>query len=234
MAKHKKKTRNNEPPKKKAETFAHRPFSGLRLSEPEPEPEPLPTPTPCVAETFPAEEHLSEDEILARAMRGVQPLPQGTPLVSKPAKARPMLAEQDEDVLVMKALDELVNGETPFDFAETEEYIEASVKGFDRNILRRMRRGELAFEAHLDLHGLTREQARARVAEFIAKCSKSGKRCVLIIHGRGLGSKDNIPVLKNKLAAWLTRGAMGKKVLAYTSARPHDGGTGAVYILLRG
>jgi DNA-nicking Smr family endonuclease len=56
---------------------------------------------------------------------------------------------------------------------------------------------------------------------------------VLIVHGRGLGSKDNIPVLKEKLQAWLTRGAIGRHVLAFTSARPWDGGTGAVYVLLR-
>jgi DNA-nicking Smr family endonuclease len=56
---------------------------------------------------------------------------------------------------------------------------------------------------------------------------------VLIVHGRGLGSKDNVPVLKEKLTAWLTRGAIGRHVLAFTSARPWDGGTGAVYVLLR-
>ena len=67
---------------------------------------------------------------------------------------------------------------------------------------------------------------------FIRKSYLESKKCVLIVHGRGLGSKDNIPVIKNKLAAWLTRGSIGKKVLAYTSALPHDGGTGAVYVLL--
>ena len=71
------------------------------------------------------------------------------------------------------------------------------------------------------------------VARFIRDCHNNGLRCVLIVHGRGFGSKDNIPVLKNKLASWLTRGAIGKKVLAFTSAKPYDGGTGAVYVLLR-
>ena len=57
---------------------------------------------------------------------------------------------------------------------------------------------------------------------------------MLIVHGRDLRSKDNVPVLKEKLAAWLTRGAIGRRVLAFTSARPWDGGAGAVYVLLRG
>ena len=106
--------------------------------------------------------------------------------------------------------------------------------GLDRRIKRKLKRGEYSFEAHLDLHGYSSAEARLRLGEFIERCHRESKRCVLLIHGRGLGSKDNIPVIKNKLAAWLTRGAMGQKVLAYVSARPYDGGTGAVYVLLRG
>lgn len=211
-------------------SFANRPFAGLKKVEVVKEPPPPPPPEP----QGPREESLDEAELLRRAMQGVAPLPNAPALVPLRAEARPMLAEQNEDLLVMKALDELVHGDTMFDFADTEEFIEAAVQGFDRNVLRRLRRGELAFQAHLDLHGMTRDKARQRVAEFIRDCHRTGKRCVLIIHGRGLGSKDNVPVLKIKLAAWLTRGAMGRKVLAYTSAQPHDGGTGAVYVLLRG
>ena len=145
-----------------------------------------------------------------------------------------MLLESDEDELVMRHLDELVHGEAAFDFTDTAEYIEACQKGVDKRLLRKLRRGEFSFQAHLDLHGFNRDQARAKVGAFIRKSALESLRCVLIVHGRGLGSKDNIPVLKNKLAAWLTRGAIGKKVLAYTSAQPYDGGTGAVYVLLRG
>ncbi|MCU0661673.1 MAG: Smr/MutS family endonuclease [Myxococcota bacterium] len=234
MARQKKKRAQDKgPAQNKPKAFIHRPFSGLRVTGPKLAREPEP-PVPVESLASSRDEHLDDMEVLARAMQGVRPLPEGPLLAQKPAEPRPMLAEQDDDALVMKALDELVHGETTFDFADTEEYIEACVQAFDRKILRKLRRGELSTEAHLDLHGFNRDQARAKVAEFIAHCHKSGKRCVLIIHGRGLGSKDNIPVLKNKLAAWLTRGAIGKKVLAYTSARPHDGGTGAVYVLLRG
>jgi len=59
------------------------------------------------------------------------------------------------------------------------------------------------------------------------------KRCVLIIHGRGHGSKDHIPVLKNALKSWFTRRALRKKILAFTTARSCDGGAGAVYVLLK-
>jgi DNA-nicking Smr family endonuclease len=134
----------------------------------------------------------------------------------------------------MRRLDDLVHGEIPFDFTGTAEHIEAHVAGLDRRLVRKLRRGEYAVQAHLDLHGMNRTEARDAVAGFVRKCHREDKRCVLIVHGRGFGSKEGIPVLKNKLAAWLTRGAIGRKVLAYASARPYDGGVGAVYVLLRG
>ena len=87
--------------------------------------------------------------------------------------------------------------------------------------------------AHLDLHGKTRTEARALVEQFIGTARTDGKRCVLIVHGRGLHSKDHIPVLKEALALWLTRGRISRSVLAFCTARPCDGGLGAVYVLLR-
>ncbi len=166
-------------------------------------------------------------------MAGVSRLEGGPELAPQAVGPKPLLSEVDEDSLVMRKLDALVHGETPFDFADTDEFVEAHVTGFDRRVVRRLKRGEFSIQAHLDLHGYNREQARIAVADFIRHCVREGKRCVLIITGRGIGSQDNIPVLKTKLAAWLTRGAVGRKVLAFTSARPYDGGTGAVYVLLR-
>lgn len=187
------------------------------------------------------EEHLPEepivfdddDRLLETAMADVTPLAEDPKLIEKIPRAKPMPASADEDLLVMQRLDEIVFGEVPFNIADSEEYVEAAVTDLDRRVVQRLRRGEYSVQAHVDLHGLNRDQARLRVAEFIRKCRSEGKRCVLIIHGRGIGSKDNIPVLKNKLVAWLTRGAIGRSVLAFASARPFDGGTGAVYVLLR-
>ncbi len=173
----------------------------------------------------------SDDHLLSLAMSGVKPLV-GPAQAPKIPRARPMLAEANDDLLVMRELDELVNGEGSFDFADTEEFIEACRADLDRRILKRLRKGEFSFQAHIDLHGMNRQEARAAVGEFIKQSFIASKKCVLIVHGRGLGSKDNIPIIKNKLAAWLTRGSIGKKVLAYTSAIPSDGGTGAVYVLL--
>ena len=99
--------------------------------------------------------------------------------------------------------------------------------------MRRLKRGELPIQAHIDLHGLTKKDAANEVRRFLINSHKRGLRCVLIVHGRGLNSPDSIPVLKESLPAWLNRGPARRIVLAFATARPYDGGTGAIYVLLR-
>lgn len=102
--------------------------------------------------------------------------------------------------------------------------------GIQHSVLRRLRRGHYAVQAELDLHGLTVEAARLEVGIFLQYCRDRQLRCVRIIHGKGLRSPGGLPVIKIKLAAWLRR---CQSVLAFCSARPVDGGTGAIYVLLR-
>lgn len=117
----------------------------------------------------------------------------------------------------------------PADFETGEELIFAD-NGVSPMVLRHLRRGKFFVQAVLDLHRMTSEQARDAVTNFIINSKASGFRCVRIIHGKGLGSFNKKPVLKGKLDYWLSR---RQDVLAYCSARPMDGGTGAVYVLLR-
>jgi DNA-nicking Smr family endonuclease len=138
-----------------------------------------------------------------------------------------------EDAEVMAALADLCTGEGPFDIADTDEYVEGIAEGLDRRILKRLRAGEFALQGHVDLHGKTREEAREAVARFLTASRRAGLRCVLIVHGRGNHSKDQIPVLKQSVRSWLERGQISRVVLAFTTARPHDGGAGAMYVLLR-
>src|SRR4029077_16045590 len=93
--------------------------------------------------------------------------------------------------------------------------------------------GEFSYQSHLDLHGLTAEEARGYVERFLTTAHRRGYRCVLVIHGRGLNSENKEPVLKKRVCAWLARGALSRLVLAFTSARACDGGAGALYVLLR-
>ena len=102
--------------------------------------------------------------------------------------------------------------------------------GLQQRLLRRLRRGQLAIGGELDMHGMTSNTARAALAEFITASREQGVRCVRIVHGKGYGSGTDAPVLKNRLNSWLRQ---HHDVLAFSSATPQDGGTGALYVLLR-
>jgi len=96
--------------------------------------------------------------------------------------------------------------------------------------VRKLRRGGWVIRGELDLHGLTGDEARVALAAFLNQCMRKDRRCVRIIHGKGLGSKNRLPVLKNKVRHWLTQ---REDVLAFCQARAVDGGSGAVVVLLK-
>ena len=102
--------------------------------------------------------------------------------------------------------------------------------GVRTQVLRRLRRGLFPIEDELDLHGLSQSAARDQLAEFIAVNCAAGHRCVRIIHGKGYRSGARGPILKIAVDSWLRRHG---DVMAFSSARAIDGGTGAVYVLLR-
>jgi DNA-nicking Smr family endonuclease len=137
------------------------------------------------------------------------------------------------DAEALRELQSLVDGEAPFDLSNSDEYIERAVAIGAKPLLRKLRRGQYAIQAVLDLHGMDREEARHSVESFILRAVGLGRGCVKIIHGRGHNSKENRAVLKELLQLWLATRRMSRYVLAYTSARPCDGGAGAVYVLLR-
>jgi DNA-nicking Smr family endonuclease len=101
--------------------------------------------------------------------------------------------------------------------------------GLQRGVLRKLRRGQFTVQGELDLHGMTVPVARAALAAFLRTSLRAGSRCVRIVHGKGHGSPGRRPVLKELLPGWLRQ---RKEVLAFCSATPPDGGTGAVYVLL--
>jgi DNA-nicking Smr family endonuclease len=138
-----------------------------------------------------------------------------------------------EDAEALALLSDLVSGQADFDISDTREYVEGHVVGLDPRLVRRLRRGDFAWQAHLDLHGMTAAVARDAVEQFVVKGVRDGLRCLLIVHGRGLNSKDQVPVLKENMNSWLARGRIGRHVLAFTSAKAADGGAGALYVLLR-
>ncbi|MCX9157181.1 Smr/MutS family protein [Niveibacterium sp. 24ML] len=102
--------------------------------------------------------------------------------------------------------------------------------GIPRRVLTDLRRGRWVVQAELDLHGLDREEARSALSRFLAVRLTRGERCVRIIHGKGLGSPGRIGVLKQLSRNWL---AQREEILAFCQAKPHDGGEGALLVLLR-
>jgi DNA-nicking Smr family endonuclease len=209
-------------------------FSKLRdLAAAEP-PRPRPTPPPPAAEPPPPPREATEDELWAGALAGVRPIEQdGHGVVAPP---RPKGAPDrfwHPDLEAVDQLRALVSGDAPFDLSDGDEFVEGRVAGIDPNLVRKLRRGEFAVQGHVDLHGLTREEAKGAVERFLRASRNGGKRCVLVVHGRGLHSKDQLPVLKDALRTWLSTARFARHVLAFATARPVDGGAGAVYVLLR-
>jgi DNA-nicking Smr family endonuclease len=103
-------------------------------------------------------------------------------------------------------------------------------KGLGTDVLARLRRGHWSVQAEIDLHRLNRDEARDALADFLLEARGNGWRCVRIVHGKGLGSPNREPVLKNKVRRWL---AQRDEVLAYCEAPRHAGGGGAVLVLLK-
>lgn len=180
----------------------------------------------------PDREPLEEKRLFMDAMKGVEPISRD----NCPPEKKPCPADNsdstNEDAEVVLKLKRLVQSGTGFVVADTSEYIEGSGYLAPPEITTRLHRGDFSIQDHLDLHGLTAVEAEVAFEDFLRKSIGAGKRSLLIIHGRGLSSPAQ-PVLKTKVYQWLTRGHWRKWVIAFTSARSCDGGTGASYVLLR-
>ncbi|HEX3694363.1 MAG TPA: Smr/MutS family protein [Polyangia bacterium] len=230
---------------KKAPPGFNTPFRGLKP----PAAPPVAAPAPAKASlkhAAPAARTASapsdDDRLFEQAMRGVTPLssaersrraaPAGAPAVA-PSRATLRARARREDALADADLVELVakpghltieeNGESMFGFGA----------GVDRRLLRRLGAGDYPIDAELDLHGLRRDAAIAALERAIKHARAAGQRCLLVIHGRGLNSGDEGPVLKRTVAEALADGALSRLVLAFASAPPSAGGPGATLVLLR-
>lgn len=142
----------------------------------------------------------------------------------RPPSARPAMREADEAAVIGELLD------LPPPDIETGDDLTYRCDGLQHAVMRRLRRGRYRCQAELDLHGMVVDVARHCLAIFLREAVDRGYTCVRIVHGKGLRSGNRGPVLKLKVAGWLRQRA---EVLAYCSARRVDGGTGALYVLLR-
>ncbi len=187
---------------------------------------------------------VSDDALLFRAaVRDVKPLERTAVAAaastaaasatgsSKPRKARragaSAAAAFEEPEHDMPLLPDSVPGE---DSVTGTEVLSFRRPGVRTQTLRHLRRGLFPVEDQLDLHGMNQSAARDSLAEFIEQSRGAGYRCVRIVHGKGYRSGARGPILKIAVNSWLKRHG---DVMAFTSARTIDGGTGALYLLLR-
>ncbi|GMW05464.1 MAG: Smr/MutS family protein [Gammaproteobacteria bacterium] len=170
----------------------------------------------------------SDDAALFRdAVAGARPVTSRRLLLRQaPPPARARFRRRDEEQVLRDSLQldpatlELETGE---ELSFRRQEISAAA-------FRRLRQGRYAIKAELDLHGMTSAQARVELRAFLAESVAGGIRCVRVVHGKGIRSGQRGPVLKASVNGWLRR---WDDVLAFVSAPPRDGGTGAVYVLLR-
>lgn len=169
------------------------------------------------------------EELFRLATRGAQPLGErnlvehAQPL---PAPA-PRQSKQDDQAALRETMEAPLTFEDRLDMGEEAAFIRP---GLPKRVLVDLRRGRWVLQGELDLHGLTREEAREALARFLAASLSRGRRCVRIIHGKGLGSPGKLSILKQLSRGWL---AQREEILAFCQAGAHQGGSGALTVLLR-
>ena len=135
--------------------------------------------------------------------------------------------ERDEASALIESISDEFNAESLLD---TDDALSYRRSGIGVDVVRKLRRGVWVMQAEIDLHGLRRDEARERLDAFLRDAERDGLRCVRVVHGKGLGSPGREPVLKAKVKSWLVQRNV---VLAFTHARPADGGHGALLVLLK-
>lgn len=169
-----------------------------------------------------------DKDLFRQALADAKPLRttrRAAEVIRKPAP-RARFARADEMAALQESLEADID-DTESHGGESLRFHRSSV---GKRTIRKLARGSFSVQAEIDLHGMTVVEAKPRLSEFIESCARDGKLCVRVVHGKGLGSGDRGPVLKQKVNRWLRQ---WDTVLAFVSTRQVHGGTGAVYVLLR-
>jgi DNA-nicking Smr family endonuclease len=178
----------------------------------------------------PAATAIEEDEaaLFRNSVRDVSPLPPPNK-ASKSAKVPPPPVPRPVLQGDSKQSSDSPSSDFPVGI-EADEEVSFLRPGLSRQTLRRLRREHWGIDAELDLHGYTRDQAQRELNAFLDDSVNRGFRCLRVIHGKGLGSRNHEPVLKARVGGWLQQ---RNEVLAFCPARPEHGGSGAVLVLLK-
>lgn len=170
-----------------------------------------------------------EIDLFRKAVEGTTPLQQKKIITTSVPESKTRRSRRQYDV---QTPDENANPTYDSDYNQIAagDILSFSRPGVKNQTLRKLRRGLIHPEAELDLHGMTVATAGRSLSSFLKRCQAVDKRCVKIIHGKGHSSKEDAPILKNRINDWLP---LYPEVLAFCSTQPQDGGCGAVYVLLK-
>ena len=178
---------------------------------------------------------LDDEQLFEEAMSEVRPLDSRVELWSGKEGLEPRRAgaAQDKEIVSPRDILRQFLEKEGVEGCHRAGYVEGSSHQSSEFLLRRLRAGEFSVRAELDLHGLSQRKAPDEIERFLRTCSRRNVTCVRIIHGKGKNSQNHVPVLKRQVPRWLSRRRISRYVVAYASARPVDGGLGAIYVLLR-
>ena len=172
-------------------------------------------------ENPPSEINFDDAALFRAAIGEVKPIPKQNRIIPKPARRKAIPHRADAPSTIPDTLSDYFSKESPREFLRN---------GIARITLRKMRNGTWPIQNQLDLHGNYSDAARKLLQEFLHEATQQELRCVRVIHGKGLNSKDGEGVLRNLTRHWLTQHPL---VLAYCEALPAQGGSGAVLVLLK-
>jgi len=172
-----------------------------------------------------------DKNIFQEAVKNVKPLKIKSntiePSASKP-KPKPIAKKFLEDE--KKALLDSLSDDYIYEDGDLENGLLFLRSGHSPDIIKKLKKGYWVVQGSIDLHGMISQEAKSYIIDYIQECKKRHLRCIRIIHGKGIGSKNKEPVLRNKVKNWL---AQKDEVIAYAQAPKHDGGSGAVVVLLK-
>lgn len=174
-----------------------------------------------------------EIDLFRQRVGDVRPLAQNTAEMPRaiPRKSRRSSLSETPDITHHPSRAGLIPHESDEINVSSDDFIQFRRPGIQDRVFRKLQRGQIEIAAELDLHGMTANRAKIALDQFMEQIQYTGRQiCVRIIHGKGHGSKDGFPVIKRLTQQWLQ---CNISVLAYCSCRPSDGGTGAIYVLVK-
>ena len=173
-----------------------------------------------------------ERELWRAAMRDVKPLRKGKTAKPKVEHAPSAPAKEPAPAKAPATKAKAAPAPLPPKPKPVPELAVGRLADMDKRLAERLRRGQLPIEGKLDLHGLTQEEAHDQLGGFIAVSQKQGRRCILVVTGKGLW-REGAGILRENVPRWLNERPNRARVLAIAQAQPRDGGTGALYVLLK-